>query len=131
MFKRLMKGLQAGIAVGVLAEYRLRSMQLLKIEATRAYVQGVQMARLSAFGLMRLGLLLGMIGLGVVLVHASVFVLLPWDLKAKAWIGLALGVAYTVIGGVALRATMDERTWMEKSGASKMLDDAAGTPDRD
>jgi hypothetical protein len=35
-----------------------------------------------------------------------------------------LGLAYMVIGGLALRAAMDERAWMEKSGAAEMLRDA-------
>jgi uncharacterized membrane protein HdeD (DUF308 family) len=60
----------------------------------------------------------------VVLFQAGLFILLPWTLKAKAILGLVLGVTYVVTGGVALRAAMDERTWMEKSGAAEMLKEA-------
>jgi len=89
-------------------------------------LHGVQMARLSALGLMRMGLMIGLACVGVLLFHAGLFILLPWTVEAKAVLGMFLGLAYAVIGGVVLRATMDERTWMEKSGAAEMLADATG-----
>lgn len=42
-----------------------------------------------------------------------------------------LGLAYVVVGGVVLRAAMDERTWMEKSGAAEMLEEATGQSKKD
>jgi hypothetical protein len=126
MFKQLVHGLLAGIAVKLLDNYRRLSIQLLKIEAAKCYVHGVQMARLSAIGLMWMGLFIALICVGVLLVHAGLFILLPWTAEAKAVLGITLGVAYGVIGGAALRAAMAERTWMEKSGAVEMLEEATG-----
>jgi hypothetical protein len=126
MFKNLIKGLLTGLAVKLLDSYRHLSLQLLKIEAARCYVDGVRMARVSAIGLMQMGLLISLIGLGVLLAHAGLFVLLPWTVETKALLSLFLGLAYVIAGGVALRAAMDEQTWLDKSGATKMLNDVIG-----
>jgi len=124
MIKWLFKGVLSGIAIKLLANYRHLSLQLLKIEAAKSYVHGVRMARLSALGLLRMGLVIGAISLGALLFHVGLFVLLPWTVAAKAVLAMVLGLAYVVIGGVVLRMAMDERTWMEKSGAAELLTEA-------
>jgi len=121
MFKYQLNGILSAIAIKLLDNYRHLSVQLLKIEVVKSYLQGVQMARLSALGLMRMGLLISLICVGVLLLHAGIFILLPWTLEAKAVSGILLGVVYVVAGGLALRSTMDEKAWMEKSGAAEML----------
>jgi len=126
MFKPLIKGLLVGIAIKLLDNCRNLSLQLLKIEAAKAYLRGVQMARLSALGLLLMGLMIGLICLGVLLCHVGLFILLPWSLAAKAVLGMALGLVYVVIGAVALHAALDEKTWLEKSGANEMLEEAVG-----
>jgi len=131
MFKYLLKGALSAVAFKVLANYRHLSVRLLKIEAAKSYLHGVRMVRLSALGLMRMGLVIGLICIGVVLVHAGLFILLPWTVKAKALLGLFLGAVYTVTGGLALRAAMDEGTWLEKTGATEMLKDATGQSKED
>jgi uncharacterized membrane protein HdeD (DUF308 family) len=78
-----------------------------------------------------MGLVIGLICFGVVLFHAGLFILLPWTVEAKAVLGMFLGLAYVVIGGFALRSAMDEKTWMEKSGASEMLEEATRQSNKD
>jgi hypothetical protein len=126
MFDYLLKGILSVMAIKLMDNYRHLSIRLLKIEAAKSYLHCVRMARLSAIGLMRLGLLIGLICLGVLIIHAGLFILLPWTVKAKAVLGVLLGVAYVVAGSVAIRAAMDERTWMVKSGATEMLKEATG-----
>ena len=127
MFKYLIKGFLAGLAVKLLDNYRRLSVQLLRIEAAKCYLRGVQMARISAIGLMRMSLVIGLICVGVLLVHAGLFILLPWSVKTKAVLGICLGAVYVVVGAVALCASMNEKTWMKKSGAAEMLEDATGS----
>ncbi len=126
MIKCLFKGIMSSIAVKVLADYRHLSIQLLKVEAARSYVQGVRMARLSMIGLLQTGIMICLIGLGALLFHVGLFVLLPFTVKAKALIGVCLGLVYMICGGFALSAITDEKLWMEKSGAAKMLEEATG-----
>jgi len=131
MFQYLLKGILAGIAIKLLANYRQLSVQLLQIEAAKAYLHGVQMVRMSAIGLMRVGLFVALIGVGVLLLHVGLFILLPWSVAAKAVLGMCLGLAYVIIGCVALHAAMSEKNWMEKSGATDMLEDAIGLSKED
>lgn len=127
MFDYLLKGVLSAMALKLLDNYRCLSMRLLKIEAAKSYLHGVRMARTSTIGLMLMGLMVGLICLGVLLFHVGLFILLPWTLTTKAVVGMFLGVAYAVAGGVALRAAMNEKTWMEKSGAAEMLRDATSS----
>jgi hypothetical protein len=131
MFKYLTKGLLAGIAVKLLDNCRHLSIQVLKIEAAQCYLHGVRMARLSAIGLMQMGLVIGLIVVGALLFHAGLFILLPWTVEVKAVLGMFLGLAYVAIGWVVLHAAMDEKTWMEKSGAAAMLEEATDPARKD
>ena len=131
MFKDLLKGILSAIAIKMLDNYRHLTIQLLKIEAAKSYLHGVKMARLSALGLMGMGLVIGLICLGAVLFHVGIFVLLPWSVEAKAVLGIVLGLVYVAIGVFVLRAAMDERAWIKKSGAAEMMDDAIGESKRD
>lgn len=124
MFTNLFKGILATMAARFLDNYRHLSIQLLKIEMAKACLHGVRMARLSALGLLMMGLVVGLICVGFILFHVALFVLLPWGLEAKAVLGLLLGLGYMVGGGLWIRAAMDERLWMEKSGAMRMMEDA-------
>lgn len=131
MFKYLMNGLLAGIVIKLLDSLRRVSVQSLKIEATKCFVRGVQMARWSTIGLLCMLLMIGLIGVGLLLVHVALFMLLPWTLESKAMLGLFLGVLYMAIGAALLRAALNEKTWMLKSGLTDMLNDATGQPPTD
>lgn len=114
------------IATTLVADYRRLSVQWLKIEAAKSYLRGVRMARLAAISAVRMGLIVALICVGTLIAHAALFVLLPWSLQTKAVVGLLLGTGYVLTGSLALHVAMKERTWMEKSGATRMLLDATG-----
>lgn len=126
MFSNLFKGVVSAVALRILVNYQHLSIRMLKIEAAKSYLHGVRLARLSALGLIRVVFVIGLIGGGVLLLHAGVFILLPWTVKAKAILGLVLGTAYVVTGVLLLRAAMDEKTWLQKSGSVKMLEEVTG-----
>ena len=126
MFNYLLKGVLSAVALKVLDDYRVLSSRLFKIESAKSYLHGVQVARRSAIGLMRMGLVIGFICIGVLLFHAGLLILLPWTVKAKAIFSMCMGLAYVALGGAALRTSMNERTWLVKSGAAEMLKEAAG-----
>ena len=131
MFKCLTRGLLAGMAIKLLDNCRHLSIQVLKIEAAKCYLHGVRMARLSAIGLMLMGLAIGLVGVGVLLFHAGLFILLPWTVEAKAVLAMFLGLAYVAIGWVALHVAMNEKMWMEKSGVAEMLEETTGRSNKD
>ena len=131
MLNSLLKGFLSAVALKLLDHYRQLSVQLLKIEATKAYLQGVRMARRSAFLLILMGIVLGLISMGALLFHVGLFILLPWTVEAKATFAIILGLACMVIGGSVLGIIMNEKTWMEKSGAAEMLNEATGQPHKE
>jgi len=122
MFASLTKGLLAGIAIKQIDNCRRLSIQLLMIEAVTGYLHGVQKARLSVIGLMRMGLLIGFISVGMLLLHAGLFILLPWSVESKAVLGISLGLIYVVIGSIVLHLSVNEKMWMKKSGVAEMLE---------
>lgn len=126
MLNTLFKGYLAAMAVKLLSNYRHLSIQFLKIETAKSYLHGVRMARRSTVVLVQMGFLIGLIFIGVLLLHVGLFILLPWSLTVKAVLGLFLGWAYVITGIVALCAYMDEKRWMEKSGATALLEEATG-----
>jgi len=123
MFSNLFKGVVSAVALRILVNYQHLSIRMLKIEAAKSYLHGVRLVRLSAIGLMQVVFVVGLIGGGVLLLHAGVFILLPWTVKAKAILGLVMGTAYVVTGVLLLRVAMDEKTWLQKSGSVKMLEE--------
>jgi len=125
MFKYLVKGLLAGFVVKALGNYRRLSLQLLKIEAVTCYVRGVRLARESAIGLIRMGLVVALIAFGALLLHVGLFMLLPWPVEAKAILAMILGLAYVVVGVVLIRVDMSEKMWLEQSGAAELLEEVA------
>jgi len=131
MFKYLTQGLLAGLAIKLLDNCRHLSIQVLKIEAAQCYLHGVRTARSSAIGLMRMGLVIGLIVVGALVFHVGLFLLLPWTVEVKAVLGVFLGLAYMAIGWVAAHVAMNEKTWMEKSGAAEMLEEAIGPSNKD
>jgi hypothetical protein len=126
MLNTLFKGYLAAMAVKVFSNYRHLSIQFLKIETAKSYLHGVRMARRSTVVLMQMGLLIGLIFIGVLLFHVGLFILLPWSLTVKAILGILLGLAYVTMGVVALCGSMDEKTWMRKSGATALMEEATG-----
>lgn len=124
MIKQLLQGVQSAIALLVLDRYRCLSVELIKIEAARSYVRGVQVARSATGGLLLIRLIMALIFFGVVLAHVGLFVLLPWTLENKAILGLALGLSYVAVGGLILRFALKEQTWMNASGATRLVSDA-------
>jgi len=121
MLNILFKGYLASMAVKVLNNYRHLSIQFLKIETAKSYLQGVRMARRSALALMKMGFLIGLIFTGVLLFHGALFLMLPWSLHVKAVLGMLLGCVYVMTGFIALYLAFDEKTWITQSGAEALL----------
>ena len=125
MLKALLQGGLLVVSAAV-ADYRRLCVQAVKLEAAACYLRGVRVARGSAIGLVLLGLLICLIGTGLLLVHVGLFIVLPWSLPAKALLAVSLGLVYVIVGWIALRVALAEKTWLQKSGAMAVLKDVTG-----
>ena len=131
MLKCLLKGFLSALAIKVLDQYRHLSIAWLRIEATKSYLHGVRLVRLSAIGLVLIGLMIGLVSFGFLFFHVWLFILLQLPLESKAVLGMLLGVAYMIIGGGVLGVMLNEKRWIKKSGAAEMLDKALGQSHKD
>jgi hypothetical protein len=125
MIKYLLTGTAAAVALKLLRRYRHLALQLIQMEGVKCYLHGVRLVRLTVLHVMRMELLLTLLGLGAVLFHAGLFCLLPWTMEVKAMLAMVLGAGYIIAGSIALHATMSEKCWLEKTGATQMLKNAA------
>lgn len=121
MLKFLFRGVLSALALQMLNNSRRLSVQLLKIEVAKSYLRGVRLVKSTTSNLMRIGLVIGLVFVGVVLFHAGLFILLPWTLQLKALFGVLLGLGYMSIGGMMLHRYMDERWWIKASGAAELI----------
>lgn len=96
-------------------------LHLSRIKAATYYVQGVRSARLGLLGYLGLCFLRLLFGAGFLLLHAGLFLYLPWDLKTKGFWLLVLGGAYLLIAVLALAFLLSQRMWMRVSGADQAV----------
>jgi hypothetical protein len=111
MFKFLFKGLASSLALGVLTNYRNLSVKLMKIETAKSYLHGVrgengpsdssQSAAGRPYDRPHFS---GRIAVSRRIVHPAAL-----DCKSES---------------TARDLAISEKTWMEKSGATRMLKDA-------
>jgi hypothetical protein len=115
MIRRLLKHGFAVAVLWLLRRYEQVSLDLLKIRAAVYYVRGVQTARSAA--------IVGLLVVGVVVLLASGFVLVPIGLAvliyglSGSWVAacvvlLVLGALYVIVPLLVLRRFMSERAWM-------------------
>jgi hypothetical protein len=123
----LIKGLQAAVLFQRLGTCRNSTVALARIEASTLYLRGVRVARDSTIVLLRLSLMVGLIAVGMLLVHVAAFYLLPWSLRAKAYVGLGLGGLYALAGALVMAREIREQTWLKQSGALALIRQATGT----
>lgn len=127
MFQKVIRALLAAFTVTMLNRGRRLSLQMLKIQSARYYLQGLKIANLTVLGLLGLGMVVVLIGIGLLIFHAGVFALLPWSVEVKGVVALCLGLFYVVIAAVAIRVALNEKRWMDKAGISKMVQRAVLT----
>lgn len=123
-FSNLHKAFLAGMAMERIDTCRRSSVRLAKIELAKIYLEGVGMVRNSAGTLFRLSLTVGMLVMGLLLLHVALFMLLPWSLQTKAFLILGLGGFYTLTAAIVIGMVSREKTWIRKSGAQRLLEEA-------
>lgn len=123
---QILKSMLAAVALRVVRDYRRLSLDALKIQAARWYVQGVAGARMAFLGYVALlgGMLLAVVGF--IAVHIGVFLLLPFDLRVKAALLVVLGIVYLAIPVWLLRRAASQETWMKLSKADDLVAEVTG-----
>jgi len=126
MISRLLKGLATAAAFWFVNRYRRLSVDLLKIEAATYYIKAIQSGRQGFLSALLVWLGIFFFALGVVFLHASLFVgLYLWfqSLTAVAIGLLVLGGIYTIVILLIARFVLSEEAWMKFFKADKLVED--------
>lgn len=60
---------------------------------------------------------------GFLMLHAALFLYLPWELCDKLFLMLALGLSYILVPLIAFAVLQSRSRWLKSSGAQKFIDD--------
>jgi hypothetical protein len=123
---RILKALAAAAVARLARDYRRLSVEMLKIQAVRWYVQGVAGARLAFIVYLSATACLLLAAVGFVFLHVGVFMLLPLCPQSKAILLLLLGLVYLAISLAALRRATSQSTWMKLSKADELVAKVTG-----
>lgn len=119
--QRILKALLSATAWGMVSSYRRLSLDLLKVRAATAYVQGVQTVRRWWIGAILLAAVLLLLAVGFVLIHVGLFLWVPWALATKAMLLCVLGLVYMGLALIILLHCCAEKTWMRGSHADQLV----------
>lgn len=125
MFNRLIKGFATAVVFWFVNRYRRLSIDLVKIEAATYYIKAIQSSRQGFLSALLVWLGIFFFALGVVLLHASLFVglyLCFQGLTAVA-IGLfVLGGIYVIVILFIARRALSEEAWMKFFKADQIVE---------
>ncbi|MDO9543220.1 MAG: hypothetical protein Q7J98_13005 [Kiritimatiellia bacterium] len=126
MFNRFIKSLATAVAFWFVNRYRQLSIDLIKIEAVAYYIKAIQAGRQGLLSALLAWLGIFFFALGVVMLHASLFVgLYLWSQSmAAVAIGLlGLGGIYVVVILLTVRRILSEEAWMKFFRADRLVKD--------
>jgi len=126
MLSKLLKGLATAAAFWFVNRYRRISVDLVKIEAATYYIKAIQSGRRGFLSAILVWFGIFFFALGVVLLHASLFVwLYLWfqSLAAVAIGLLVLGGIYVIVILLIARFALSEEAWMKFFKADKLVED--------
>lgn len=95
-----------------------------KIRITRTYLQGVQILRFAFLAVLGLGFLFVLSAFALICLALGVYQLLAHDPRLLAMVMLGMGAALSLFVGLCFIWLSSEKRWMEKTGATKMLEDS-------
>lgn len=94
-----------------------------KIQALTYYLKGI--GRVRRFCLLLFSIFFATATLvgGLILVHAALFLYVPWSPKAKLLALLILGAVYALVSAGFLISQFSQKKWMEFSKAGELMED--------
>ena len=126
MLSKLLKSLATSVAFWFMNRYRRISIDIVKIEAATYYIKAIQSGRQGLLAALLVWLGIFFFALGVILLHASIFVgLYLWfqSITAVAIGLLVLGSVYVIIILLVVCRFLSEKTWMKLFKADKLVED--------
>lgn len=98
-----------------------RAVSRLKLEGLKTYLKTLQVARLSAVGIVCLLVALQLMCLGLLVMVAAAVYLAPLAEDVKLWVIFGTGAVLFTLPFLALTILLSERLWYHVSGAQEMV----------
>jgi hypothetical protein len=131
MLSHLIKSLITVVAVWLVNHYRRLSIDLLKIEGAAYYLKAIKSGREGFLSVLRVWLGVFFFALGVVMLHAGLFMclyLLTEKPLAVAIGLLGLGGLYVIVILLIARRALSEESWMKFFKADKLVEKLTKKP---
>lgn len=107
-----------------LRRQRNRAVSRLKMEGLKTYLKALQVARMSAVGIVTLLVALQLMCLGLLVMVAAGVYLTPLEEDARLWVIFGSGAVLFFVPFLVLAIFLSERMWYRASGAGEMVHDA-------
>ncbi len=125
MLNRFVRGLATAAAFWFMNRYRRASVDLVKLEAAAYYLKAIQSGRQGFLSALLVWLGVFFFALGVVLLHAALFVGLYLWFKTLAAVAiglLVLGGVYVIVLLLVARCVLSEKAWMKFFKADTLVE---------
>ncbi len=101
---------------------RARTVTHFKLKGIRAYLKALQIARLSAVGVVALLFTLQLMAFGFALMLGAGIYLSPLPEETKLWVAFGTGTALFGVPLVLMIIFLSESVWYQASGAARMVE---------
>ena len=99
-----------------------QSTEITKLKITKLYVQSIGSLRLLFITLFGMGVCLVFLLSAIVLLHAVIFMYMPWDVQTKIWVSLFFVALYFIIAIAASICVFSQMNWLKMFHAEKILE---------
>ena len=88
-------------------------MELARLKLSLLYLRSIKTFRLLFMSLLSMGVCLTFLLVGLILLHATLFLYAPWSIETKMLVGLTGSVAYLVAAFVMVSKTFASDKWLK------------------
>jgi hypothetical protein len=119
--REILKQLLREFAGKLFAESKSASLDLIRIKTVTVYLKIVDNVRKSVLGGVMLLLALMLLVVGFVALHIGAFILIDMSIRTAGIVTLCLGAVYFLVPFIVILRLTSEKTWMEISKSSKLV----------
>ena len=105
----------------LIESYIRTTLDLLKVEATIVYVNGVKTARRVIILLCLLIFCTIILACGFILIPIALCLYMPWTPETKATVAIIFGAVYVLIPVLVMSGLLSQKRWMKMTGANEMV----------
>ena len=111
-----------GATIGLIKLYRQKTLELVKISATQAYLQVLRVSRKHLLLIFLALFAVVVSAVASVVVPVALVMVSPWAAGTKILVLAVFGLIYAAVAALCLHYLFSEDKWMKISGIQELLD---------